>query len=178
MLERSQAACRGALESSEMDSATLGIVLALAGIVITLALGLPPLLRRRNVVHWDSPVWRRETKKIRTTRVPTVTVRWSVRGSNTAIQDVECAIQGPSGKWVSLAYPKGKLDVPKENLFTYINLLNERPFNSVISSPADMGKPVVNATASARLGRYRLRIRWYEGVKKRRREKIFSYVVR
>lgn len=161
-----------------MDPTTFGILLAFAGIAITVALGLPPLLRRRSVTHWTPPTWRRGTEKIGTTRIPVVTVRWAVRGSNASIQIVECSVQGPSGKWRQLAYPKGKLDLPNENLFTHINLVNEMPFNSVVTSPANIGKPVSDAVALAKIGRYQLRIRWHEDDKRRRREKVFPYVVR
>ncbi|MCP8999859.1 hypothetical protein NFC73_08960 [Pseudarthrobacter sp. RMG13] len=161
-----------------MDPTTLGILLGLVGIAITVALGLPPLLRRRSVTHWTPPTWNRGTEKIGTTRIPVVTVRWAVRGSNASIQGVECSVRGPSGKWRQLAAPKGKLDLPKENLYTYINLVDELPFNSVVASPVNIGKPVSDAVALAKKGRYQLRIRWYEDDKPRRREKVFSYVVR
>lgn len=167
-----------ALGFLNMDLATLGILLAVAGIVMTIVLGLPPLLRRRSVTYWTSPSWTRQTQKIGTRRVPTLAIRWSVRGSKSNIQGVLCATQGPSGEWFTFSHPKGVVNLPKEDLFTYINLLSEKPFNSTITSPSDIGKPVTDAAGKISLGRYKLRICWYEGNKKRQHEKIFSFIVK
>lgn len=69
--------------------------------------------------------------------------------------------------------------MPKDDLYTYINLLDGRPFNSTITSPNDIGKPVTDLTSQAVKGKYALRIRWVEPERpRRRRQKVFSYTVR
>lgn len=115
--------------------------------------------------------------KIRTQRLPVLTVKWGVRGSN-AIQGLECAIRAPEGDWQVCAWPRGRLVPPKDDLYTYINLVNGSPFNSTITSPADIGKPVEDFTEKAVKGRYQLRIVWFEPERpRRRRKKLFSYTV-
>ena len=146
-------------------------------------LAAPPLLKMWNArgikAHWTTPQWTVEAMKIGTVMTPVLTARWAVRGPNASIQDVEMAIQGPSGEWKKLAYPKGDLVVPKSGLQTYINMTNETPFNAVVSSPADIGKPVRSTVELAKKGPYKLRIYWYENDRpKRRHEKVFSHVVK
>jgi hypothetical protein len=160
-----------------MDQGDLGIVLAIVGIAATIGLEIPALRRRRIALHWTNPVWTLGAMKIRTHRVPVLTVRWGVRGRN-AIQGVECAVRSPKSDWRVCALPKGRVEPPKEDLYTYVSLLDGSPFNSTISSPADLGKPVEDLTKSAVKGKYQLRIRWFEPERPaRRRQKVFSYVV-
>ena len=78
-----------------------------------------------------------------------------------------------------MTWPKGQLQLPKDDLYTYVNLLNGQPFNSTIASPADIGKSVSDLTAQTVKGTYLLRIRWVEPERPRRaRQKVFSYDVR
>lgn len=112
--------------------------------------------------------------KIGTTRVPILTARWGVHGVK-SVNGVECAVRGPSGKWQVCSWPKGTLDLPKDDLYTHINLVTERPFNATSSSPANIGKPVRSILDQAVKGSYELRVRWYESDKpKKVREKVFS----
>ena len=95
-----------------------------------------------------------------------------------AIQGVECAVRSPTGEWHVCTWPKGRVEPPKGDLYTYVNLLDGKPFNTTITSPADLGKPVKDLTEGAVKGKYQLRIRWFEPEKPtRRRQRIFSYVV-
>jgi len=160
-----------------VDQGNWGIVLAIVGIGATMALGIPALRRRRVAPHWTEPQWIVGAMKIRTHRVPVLTVRWGVRGQN-AIQGVECAVRSPRVDWRVCAWPKGRLEPPREDLYTYVNLLDGNPFNSIVTSPVDLGKPVEDFTGRAVKGKYQLRIRWFEPDKPaRRRQRVFSYVI-
>lgn len=160
-----------------VDQGDFGIVLGVVGIVITVALGVPALRRRRVAPHWTEPHWTVGTMKVRTQRLPVLTARWGVRGS-LPIQAVECAVQSPAGKWHVCAWPKGTVQPPQERLYTYVNLLDGKPFNSTIASPADIGKPVQDLTQRAIKGEYQLRITWHEPEKPtRKRQKTFTYLV-
>lgn len=78
-----------------------------------------------------------------------------------------------------MAWPKGQVQLPKDDLCTYVNLLDGQPFNSTIASTADIGRPVMDLTAKAVKGTYTLRIRWVEPERPRRvRQKLFSHHVR
>jgi hypothetical protein len=166
-----------------MDVGTISLLVTVAFGVVTVILAAPPLLKmwneRGSKAHWTTPLWTVEPMKIGTVVTPVLTARWEVRGPNASIQGVEMAVQGPSGKWKKLAYPKGNLVVPKSSLQTYIDMTTETPFSTVVSSPADIGKPVRSTVELARKGRYKLRIYWYENDRpKRRHEKVFSHFVK
>lgn len=161
-----------------MSQGDWGIVLAIAGIVITIGFGAPVLKRRRFKPSWTQPIWTSTSLKQRTHLLPVLRIEWSVRGTG-VLQDVECAVRSPSGTWRTCSSPKGTVSLPRRNLYTYVDLRNGHTFNTTIASPVDHGKPVTDLTGDAVPGKYALRIRWYEPNKpSRRRQTIFTHVVR
>lgn len=109
---------------------------------------------------------------------PVLCARWDVRGSDT-IQGVECRVRSPNGGWKVCTWPRGRLAIPKDDLYTYINLTNGQPFNTTLSSPLDYGRATEDITDLAVKGKYKLRLTWHEeDHPKRKRQQTFSYTLR
>lgn len=154
-----------------------GIVIGLASIALGLLACWPVLRRRRAALHWTAPTWKAGPMRVRTKRIPVLTIRWGLLGVGEA-QGVECAVRSPKGEWSTCAWPKGTLRPPKENLYTYVNLLTGETFNTQISSPVDFGKPVVDFTDGLVAGEYVLRLRWFEAERPtKQHERTFAHVV-
>jgi hypothetical protein len=80
--------------------------------------------------------------------------------------------------WRRLTWPTGQVDPPKDNLYTYIGLIDGRPFNATVTSLADIRQPAQDLTDQAVKGRYELRIRWVNASRpSRTREKTHSHMV-
>lgn len=162
-----------------MDATTLNTLVTIVGIgvtVVAIVLGVMGLLRRRLKPHWTTPVWMVTRVKVRTAVVPVLRVDWGVRG-DAEIHDVLCTVSGPQGNTKDLTAPKGTVQMGK-NFFTYVSLIDGAPFNTLISSPVDIGKPVTSMLDRAVRGRYTLRLRWSEKVLPSKiRERTFFHTV-
>ena len=162
-----------------MDTTTLNTLVTIVGIgvtVVAIVLGVMGLRCRRVKPHWTTPTWKVTRVTVRTTMVPVLRVDWGVRG-DTEIHDVLCTISGPQGHTRDLTLPKGTTQMGKD-FFTYVSLIDGAPINTLISSPADIGKPVTSMIDQAMKGRYTLRLRWSEKFRPSKlREKSFSHIV-
>lgn len=161
-----------------MDQGDWGILLGVVGIALTIIFGVPAYRRRGTKPHWTQPTWTSSSLKQFTHLLPVLKAQWEVRGTG-ELQNVECAVQSPSGAWQPCSSPTGTLTLPKRNMYTYIDLRNGHPFNTTIASPVHHGKPVTDLTGDAVTGKYVLRIRWYEPTKpSQQREVTFTHIVR
>ncbi|WP_460785222.1 hypothetical protein [Microbacterium tumbae] len=144
--------------------------------VVAIVLGVMGFRRRRVKPHWTTPAWKMVRVKVRTTVVPVLRVDWGVRG-HADIHDVLCTVSGPQGNTRDLTWPNGTVQMGKD-FFTYVSLIDGAPFNTLISSPVDIGKPVTSMLDRAVTGRYTLRVRWSEEIRPSKlRERTFSHTV-
>lgn len=148
-----------------------GIGLTVLGILLAVIFWARPRSIRSSVIHWVRPTWKLGTEMVRTKRIPVLTVRWSLRGIG-AIQGLECWTKAPGQDWRKLAHPKGTVTAPKDGFMTHVNLIDGRPFNSVVYSPVDYGKPVTDATGQRVNGTYKLRLDWSDADKPTKRRRV------
>lgn len=161
-----------------MSQGDWGIVIGLVGVALTVVFGIPVYLRRRHKQHWIAPTWTVRAQKQRTSLLPVLEIRWGVRGTG-ELQEVECAVQAPTGTWQTCSWPSGNIALPRNNLYSYVDLRTGKPFSSTIASAADIGKSISDLTADAVPGKYTLRITWYEPDKPARQRRVtFTHTVR